>query len=44
MPAVFSPLACRFLNSVKSKMGLRPEFSAKVVGTTERASANASVQ
>ena len=40
MPAVYSPLACLFLNSVTVAMGLRPAFSANVYGTTSRASAN----
>ena len=41
IPAVYSPLACLFLNSVTVAMGLRPAFSDKVYGTTSKASANA---
>lgn len=41
MPDIFSPLACLFLSSVTVAIGLRPAFSARVNGTTSRASAKA---
>jgi hypothetical protein len=41
IPAVVSPLAWRFLNSVTVAIGLRPAFSANVNGITSNASANA---
>lgn len=40
-PALFSPNSCRCLKSVTTLMLLRPAFSAKVVGITSIASANA---
>lgn len=41
IPAVVSPSAWRFLNSVTVEMGLRPAFSARVAGITSRALAKA---
>lgn len=41
IPAVFSPRACLFRSSVTMDMGFKPAFSARVVGITSKASANA---
>ena len=41
MPAVFSPSECLFLSSVTVAIGLRPAFSARVMGITSKASAKA---
>ena len=44
MPAVLSPFACLFLNSVTTEIGLSPAFSASVDGITSMASAKALTQ
>lgn len=44
MPAVFSPCACLFRNSVTIAIGCNPAFSARVYGITSKASANARTQ